>query len=54
MKLAVVEPDDKRLTEFAWLVKDPNHLVLVESPPVAKIGSDYRGAVLSRAPSWRC
>ncbi len=47
-RLAVVDPDDKRLTEFVWSVQDSNKMVLVESPAVAKVGSDYRGAVLNR------
>ena len=47
-KLVVVEPDDKRLTEFVWHVEDPNRMVLIESPAVSKVGSDYRGAILKR------
>ncbi len=45
-KLAVVEPDDKRLTEFVWQMEDSNRLLLIESSH--KTGQDYRGAVLVR------
>lgn len=41
-------PSDERLTEFVWECVSPDQLVLIESPPVAKIGSDYRGATLKR------
>jgi hypothetical protein len=47
-RLVMVEPDEKRLTEFVWQIKDSNSLVLIESPPVSKVGSDYRGAMLRR------
>ena len=46
--LFVVQPNDPRLTEFVWQIQDPDHLVLVQSPPVGKIGSDYTGATLQR------
>ena len=46
--LFVVEPEDPRLTEFVWRIQDLDHMVLVQSPPVAKIGSDYTGATLQR------
>jgi hypothetical protein len=46
--LRVAEADDERLTEFVWEAISPDLFVLVESPPVAKIGSDYRGAELRR------
>ena len=46
--LFVVEPNDPRLTEFIWEIQDIDHLVLVQSPPVGKIGSDYTGATLRR------
>jgi hypothetical protein len=46
--LRVVEAADERLTEFVWEAISPDLFVLVESPPVAKIGSDYRGAELRR------
>jgi hypothetical protein len=46
--LAVVEPVDRRLTEFAWKVLDADTLVLAQSPPVRKIGADFTGATLRR------
>ena len=47
-RLAVVEPTDKRLTEFVWQIQSDDSLLLIESPPTGKIGSDYRGATLKR------
>ncbi len=46
--LVVVEPIDARLTEFIWEIRDADNLVLIQSPPVGKIGSDYTGATLNR------
>ena len=46
--LFVVEPNDSRLTEFIWEIQDIDHRVLVQSPHVGKIGSDYTGATLRR------
>lgn len=46
--LRMETPADKRLTEFVWAFVGVDRLMLVESPPVAKIGSDYRGATLDR------
>jgi len=50
-KVAIEIPSDERLTEFVWEFQDENLLMLIESPPVAKTGSDYRGAVLQRIDS---
>ena len=47
-RFRIVVPSDERLTEFVWEGISPDHLLLIESPPVAKIGSDYRGATLMR------
>lgn len=47
-RMRVETPSDPRLTEFVWEATSANRFVLVESPPVAKIGSDYRGATLTR------
>ncbi len=44
--LKVVVPNDQRLTEFLWTIRDPNTLLLVESS--TKTGSDYRGAIMHR------
>lgn len=46
--LRMEQPADPRLTEFVWAFVSPERLMLIESPPVAKIGSDYRGATLDR------
>lgn len=46
--LRMAQPADERLTEFVWAFVSPDRLMLIESPPVAKIGSDYRGATLDR------
>ncbi|MEN6406011.1 MAG: protein kinase [Thermoguttaceae bacterium] len=47
-KLAMLEPQDQRLTEFVWQVENPNQMVLIESPPIGKTGAEYRGAMLKR------
>lgn len=47
-RVAIEIPSDERLTEFVWEFQNKNLLMLVESPPVAKTGSDYRGATLQR------
>ena len=47
-RFRIAVPSDERLTEFVWEGISPDHLLLIESPPVAKIGSDYRGATLMR------
>lgn len=46
--LRMALPTDPRLTEFVWEATSADRFVLIESPPVAKIGSDYRGATLTR------
>jgi hypothetical protein len=47
-RMRVDTPSDPRLTEFVWEATNANRFVLVESPAVAKIGADYRGATLTR------
>ncbi len=47
-RLSMDTPRDKRLTEFVWQLQNKNLLVLVESPPTAKTGADYRDAVMHR------
>jgi len=47
-RLVVVEPVDKRLTEFVWKVQDADNMVLIESS--TKTGQDYSGATLKRIP----
>jgi hypothetical protein len=49
-KLVVKVPTDPRLTEFVWKVENANSLTLIEAPPASKIGSDYKGATLTRLP----
>jgi len=45
-ELRVILPDDKRLTQFVWKIRDENSLLLVESS--TDTGSDYTGAVMKR------
>ena len=47
-KLVVTVPTDQRLTEYVWKVEDANTLILIEAPPISKIGWDYKGATLKR------
>ncbi len=47
-RLVVVKPNDERLTGFVWEIRDAGSLVLIQSAPVEKIGSDYTGATLRR------
>ena len=47
-KLVVTAPTDQRLMEYVWKVENANSLVLIEAPPVSKIGWDYKGATLLR------
>ena len=49
--LRMAVPADPRLTEFVWEADSANRFVLIESPPLQKIGSDYRGATLTRVNS---
>ncbi len=48
--LVMVKPDDKRLTEFQWLITDNNSLKLVAEPPAGKTGGNYLGTTLTRNP----
>lgn len=47
-RLEIVRPDDERLTGFGWRVHNANVLILVDQPDLARTGSDYRGATLTR------
>lgn len=47
-RLVMKKPDDKRLTEFQWLITDTDFLELVAEPPAAKTGATYLGATLTR------
>jgi len=47
-RLVMVEPDDKRLTEFQWLITNRDSLELVAEPPARKTSSTYLGTALSR------
>lgn len=46
--LKIVRPDDKRLTGFVWTAVNRNTLILTGEPPVARTGSSYLGATLTR------
>ncbi|NOZ40743.1 MAG: hypothetical protein GXP24_11030 [Planctomycetes bacterium] len=48
--LVMVEPDDKRLTEFQWLITGNDSLELVAEPPARKTGATYLGTALTRNP----
>lgn len=47
-RLIMVEPDDKRLTEFQWIVSSNDNLELIAEPPATKTGAQYLGTTLSR------
>ncbi len=48
--LVMVKPDDKRLTEFQWLITRNDSLKLVAEPPARKTGGNYLGTTLTRNP----
>ena len=48
--LVMVKPDDKRLTEFQWLITNNNSLKLIAEPPARKTGGNYLGTILTRNP----
>ncbi len=44
----MIDPVDKRLTEFKWLVhKERGVIVLVAEPDAGKTGTSYTGAILT-------
>jgi hypothetical protein len=47
-RLVMAAPTDPRLLGFEWEMRGEEHFVLVAQPPLAKIGSNYLGAVLRR------
>ena len=47
-RLTMVEPRDRRLTEFVWERRPGGEFILVEGPPSRKTGANYLGARLSR------
>ena len=44
----MVEPRDRRLTEFVWKLQADGRLTLVAEPDASKTGSSYLGATLVR------
>ena len=48
--LVMVKPDDKRLTEFQWLITSNDSLKLVGEPHARKTGATYLGTTLTRNP----
>lgn len=47
-RLAMVVPDDPRLTGFVWQLDDAEQLTLIEEPPAKKTGARYITATLNR------
>ena len=48
--LVMVKPDDKRLTEFQWLITSNDYLKLVAEPHARKTGGNYLGTILTHNP----
>jgi len=46
--LTMFNPGNDVRRHYIWQVEDQDNLILIEAPPVAKVGSDYRGEILSR------
>ena len=44
-RLVAVELKDARLKYMEWRIVDESHMVLIRSPDVSKIGSDYGGTL---------
>ena len=49
-KLKMRNPGEHAKQIYVWTVENPNKLQFTEAPPVALVGSDYRGATLTRSP----
>ena len=47
-RLKKLNPGKDERRHYIWVIEDKDNLLLIESPPVSKVGCDYRGSVLSR------
>jgi hypothetical protein len=47
-ELRMLNPGNDGTRHYVWKIEDKDNLLLVEAPTVGAVGSDYRGAVLSR------
>jgi beta-lactamase regulating signal transducer with metallopeptidase domain len=47
-RLTMEKPNDRRLTEFQWEIRESNRLVLVAQPSRSKIGANYLGATMAK------
>jgi hypothetical protein len=46
--LRMLNPGNDGTRHYVWKIEDENSLLLVEAPTVGEVGSDYRGATLTR------
>ena len=46
--LVIKEPVHQNFTDLAWRIDSPNRLVVILSPPVAVVGTDYTGVVAEK------
>jgi hypothetical protein len=47
-ELKMFNPGNEGTRHYVWKIEDKESLVLTEAPTVAEVGSDYRGAVMTR------
>lgn len=47
-RLVIQQPNNRRLTEFQWEIRDADRLALVAQPPLGKTGANYLGATMAR------
>jgi len=46
--LTMLNPGNDETRHYVWRIEDKDNLLLLEAPTVGAVGSDYRGAVLTR------
>jgi hypothetical protein len=47
-ELRMLNPGNDGTRHYVWKIEDKESLLLVEAPTVGEVGSDYRGAALTR------
>ena len=47
-ELTMLNPENDGTRHYVWKIEDKDNLLLIKAPTVGEVGSDYRGAVLSR------
>lgn len=47
-ELTMLNPESDETRRYVWKIEDKDNLLLIKAPSVGAVGSDYRGAVLSR------